>query len=152
MTTTPEHIKKLFERLIIKDTPNREIIIQYLTEQINDRYGTADELIIIAAGAIPDLVFEPGDVVYVSKNNLWITTMDLEIMAQKNLLLKDQPDFIKGRVISIKGYRATPYKVKFEVYKGEDAMEVVEREVSPQHIYHEKVIPGPGRLNVGDII
>lgn len=147
-----DHVRKVLERLIIPDTVNRTIIINYLLELVSDRYSAADELITIAAGAIPDLAFEPGDVIYVNTNSLWISTMDLEIMARKNLVLKEDPNFVKGRVISIKGYRASPYKVKFELYKEEDAVEVVEREVSPQHIYHEKVIPGPGRLNVGDII
>jgi len=153
MTFTEDHTRKLFDRLLKENLPNREHLIEYLTYVITDRYQAVDELMVVALDLMPDLDFAVGDTVYVNREKSYIGTIDLDLMKENDQVLETDDRYIKGIVSQIKPYKFHPYKIKFKLYTTPGATpDDVMRDVDVSHIYIEKTIPGPGRLNVGDLI
>ncbi len=152
MTFTQEQIKKLFNRLIKDDAVNKEGLVNYLADQIMDRYNASDELTMVALDMTPELKYEVGDTVYVDMNSTYIGSYDIDLMVKHDLLLKEDHKYIKGVIIAVKEYRSNPYSVKIKSYNSLEEENYVTRDIAHHGIYHEKIIPAPGRLNVGDII
>lgn len=152
MTFTQEQIKKLFNRLIKDDAVNKEGLVNYLADQIMDRYNASDELMMVALDITPELKYEVGDTVYVDMNSTYIGSYDIDLMVKHDLLLKEDHKYIKGVIIAVKEYRSNPYSVKIKSYNSLEEENYVTRDIAHHGIYHEKIIPAPGRLNVGDII
>lgn len=152
ITFTQEQIRKFFSRLIKDDTANKEGLVNYLTDQIMDTYNAIDELMMIALDMTPELKYEVGDTIYVDTNQTYIGSFDIDIMTKHDLLLKENHKYIKGTIIAVKEYRANPYSVIIKSYNSLGEDNYVSRNLSHDGIYHEKIIPAPGRLNVGDII
>jgi len=152
MTFTQEQIKKLFNRLIKDDAVNKEGLVNYLADQIMDRYNASDELTMVALDMTPELKYEVGDTVYVDMNSTYIGSYDIDLMIKHDLLLKEDHKYIKGVIIAVKEYRSNPYSVKIKSYNSLEEENYVTRDIAHHGIYHEKIIPAPGRLNVGDII
>jgi len=153
MTFTEDHTRKLFNRLLKENIPNREHLVEYLTYVITDRYQAVDELMVVALDIMPDLDFAVGDTVYVNRERSYIGTMDLDLMREMGQLLEGNDRYIRGVVTEMKPYKFHPYKIKFKLYSTAGAQpDEVTRDIDVTHIYIEKTIPGPGRLNVGDLI
>jgi hypothetical protein len=85
-------------------------------------------------------------------NSTYIGSYDIDLMVKHDLLLKEDHKYIKGVIIAVKEYRSNPYSVKIKSYNTLGLEDFVTRDIAHHGIYHEKVIPAPGRLNVGDII
>ena len=152
MAYTHEQIRKLFNRIIKDEAINKEGLVNYLADHIMDKYTGPDELILVALDMIPELKYEVGDVVYVDMNSIYMGSMDIDVMLKHDLVLKEDHKYIKGTITAIKEYRACPYSVKFKTYNSSEEENETLRDVPDRLIYHEKIIPAPGRLNVGDII
>lgn len=152
MAFTQEQVRKFFSRIVKDDAVNKEGLVNYLTDQIMDRYNAIDELMMVALDMTPELKYEVGDTVYVDMNQTYIGSYDMDIMAKHDLLLKEDHKYIKGTIIAVKEYRSNPYSVKIKSYNSLEEENYVTRDIAHHGIYHEKIIPAPGRLNVGDII
>jgi hypothetical protein len=152
MAFTQEQIRKFFSRIIKDDAVNKEGLVNYLADQIMDRYNASDELMMVALDMTPELKYEVGDTVYVDMNSTYIGSYDIDLMIKHDLLLKEDHKYIKGVIIAVKEYRSNPYSVKIKSYNSLEEENYVTRDIAHHGIYHEKIIPAPGRLNVGDII
>lgn len=152
MPFTQEQVRKFFSRIVKDDAVNKEGLVNYLADQIMDRYNAIDELMMIALDMTPELKYEVGDTVYVNINSTYIGSYDLDLMVKHDLVLKEDHTYVKGTIIAVRAYRSNPYSVKIRTYNTSGAEDFVTRDIADHGIYHEKIIPAPGRLNVGDII
>ncbi|NDD82654.1 hypothetical protein EB118_20160 [bacterium] len=152
MAYTKRHLEKLFNNIIKDSVDNKEGLVAYLTDFVMDRYGAPDELMIIALNVAPDLPFTVGDHIYVSRNALYMGSTDNDAMLENGLLLEEDHSYVKGVITGVKSYSTQPYTVKFTIIDDKGTFNTVNRDVSENHVHYKEFIPGPDRLNVGDII
>lgn len=152
MTFTRRHVEKLFNNIIKESIDNKEALVAYLTDFIMDRYGATDELMVIALNITPDLPFTVGDHIYVSRSALYIGSTDNDAMLEHGLLLEEDHDYVKGIITSVKAYSTQPYVVKFTVIDNTGKFSIINRDVAEHNVHYKEFIPGPERINVGDII
>ena len=94
----------------------------------------------------------PVDSPTVSGDLVYIGSYDFDKTRAAGFILTEDDNYIKAEITDINKFRDSVYDIKVKKVATTDTIEVYSTTVSEDRIYHEKIIPGPGRLNVGDII
>ena len=146
------HVKEMLDRVIDPHVHNREMIVEYFTSVIQSRYGEAATLAKVMLNILPEPTYSVGDTIYIHRDQVYIGSYDFDKTRAAGFILTEDDNYIKAEITDINKFRDSVYDIWVKKVATTDTIEVYSTTVSEDRIYHEKIIPGPGRLNVGDII
>ena len=71
---------------------------------------------------------------------------------QAGCILDKDHNYIKAKITAINKFIDNCYNIDVDKVQSDDRIDVYKTTTNHEYIYHENIIPAPGRLNVGDII
>lgn len=147
-----DDIVRLLDRIIHPDVHNRAEITDYLAYLIRNKYGEGAMFARVMLDIVPKPTYDVGDIVYVHRDRIYIGTYDFDKTLAAGFILAEDTNYIKAEVVEVNRFQDSCYLIKIQRVQSDNSVDSYKTNTVENHIYHEKVIPAPGRLNVGDII
>jgi hypothetical protein len=147
-----DDVNRLVDRVIHPNVHNRAQIVKYFSHLIHSKYGEASMLARVILDIVPEPTYSVGDTIYVHRDRIYIGIYDFDKTLEAGLILAQDNSYIKAKITEINKFADSCYNIEVHRVQSSNGIDVYKTTASEQHIYHEKIIPAPGRLNVGDII